>query len=1023
MKRQETIGQVGKLRVGLWCYGLIQLAQWVSYACIFKILLEGSGHAGMLAPVYVGALALVRAVASALFGKKWLIENRYAFTFILFATVAVTGLQELFIYLGKKEVFLALTAIKLGALVVFQVWRDVISSKLSRLGIAKAHRINSQFGIIEFGTMAVGVFAGGVLTTLIGPAQVIWCDVLILGIAAFLQTRSRGVLSRPYLGKNYKGTGFRPIGLLGHGVRSLSDAGFQSILPILGYQVIKMSAAVFGLAISVSGILIALGAKLAVYFSNTSQTGRARYATICLVTTVINAIGLGLCFQAEGSAGFIIWLGLASLAAGIAMVTTRTIVLAEVQTLGDSQRDGAYYFNTIRWAGLGMGALSLAWLLYFFDIQTLGLLYLLCMVISGILLWFAAYEGASRPSYIGRRIQEILAGTFILLFVVGACISYFVLQTVPRQQRIQARAASLVSYIALVELNLRVSDLSEVLRLAHSFSYPAGIVSSRIVGADGQVLVDEAFDENGNNLQDFGATRKNLNFEKLSVESDASAVHIFRARLGFLSHLYQYKYVLKASGPGGNDVHVLVTFDDTKQAREDFFLDVGVGFLVLLFFGILFVALRSMAIQLLKPLAEVANRLQDGLSRKEPSDLAEVPECAAGTSLEVQRVVRGYNAVLERNRALYSQLLRVETNQKLSEMATKLAHDIRSPLTALDMAMKTLPRLPEDTRFLIRGSINRIRDIANSLLEKHRETAVAARTRTIELLPSILLTVVNEKRMQFSQTSKANMVTEFADDSWDLFCELEPVEFKRVLSNIINNSFDAITSNGRIVVALERNNDKTAISISDTGRGIPPEILQKIGEKGVTHGKPTGNGLGLYHAFRAIASWNGNIEIKSTVGEGTTLTLHLPIVPPPEWFASSLKLLENQNIVILDDDTTIHKVWDSRFAESIPQRQLKIHHFSSTKEMKAWIRKRAGQNQKNIFLVDYELLGEDESGLDLIESSGIASESILVTGRFDESRIQERCRKLSVAIMPKAIVPFVNIQLVESEISNEPLPC
>ena len=63
----------------------------------------------------------------------------------------------------------------------------------------------------------------------------------------------------------------------------------------------------------------------------------------------------------------------------------------------------------------------------------------------------------------------------------------------------------------------------------------------------------------------------------------------------------------------------------------------------------------------------------------------------------------------------------METNKKatIAELAFQVSHDIRSPLAALDMAIQTLPELPEESRILIRSSLGRIKDITNNLLQKN----------------------------------------------------------------------------------------------------------------------------------------------------------------------------------------------------------------------------------------------------------------------------------------------------------------
>ena len=69
-------------------------------------------------------------------------------------------------------------------------------------------------------------------------------------------------------------------------------------------------------------------------------------------------------------------------------------------------------------------------------------------------------------------------------------------------------------------------------------------------------------------------------------------------------------------------------------------------------------------------------------------------------------------------------------------------------------------------------------------------------------------------------------------------------ELQRIVSNLVNNSIEAFTGPGTVDISLA----------SADGKGIPPEILSRLGRKGETHGKAGGTGLGLYHARTAITA-------------------------------------------------------------------------------------------------------------------------------------------------------------------------
>lgn len=288
-----------------------------------------------------------------------------------------------------------------------------------------------------------------------------------------------------------------------------------------------------------------------------------------------------------------------------------------------------------------------------------------------------------------------------------------------------------------------------------------------------------------------------------------------------------------------------------------------------------------------------------------------------------------------------SNKIRVATIYSLS---SQVAHDIRSPLTALSIATSELKEVPEEKRLLIRSAVQRIEDIANDLSSKKAESLKVKSERTeeketsIQLMSSIIERIVSEKRIQFRNKQEINIASKSNTESYGLFTKINTKEFKRVISNIINNAIEATDNNGavKIKTTLEENNIN--IIVKDNGKGIPANVLPKLMNQGATFGKEKGQGLGLYHAKETIQSWGGNIKIESEIGKGTTVTLSLPKQPAPNWFLPELVVRENL-IIILDDDESIHQVWNNRLkAAGIPKEAIK--HFKDPYKLIFWYKSR-----------------------------------------------------------------------------------
>lgn len=191
----------------------------------------------------------------------------------------------------------------------------------------------------------------------------------------------------------------------------------------------------------------------------------------------------------------------------------------------------------------------------------------------------------------------------------------------------------------------------------------------------------------------------------------------------------------------------------------------------------------------------------------------------------------------ERKRMLREYTLSLESgiNESKANLAAQVAHDIRSPLVALDAALKNTAQLPEKQRIIVRHAINRIRDIANNLLEKNRQrpspssTAVAAgEPLAVHLLSSLIYPVITEKRLQFESKLGINIDFELTRESYGLFAKIQPVEFKRLVSNLVNNAVEVLGDKGAVNVGLANKDDKIILTVADNGKGIPPEILAKL---------------------------------------------------------------------------------------------------------------------------------------------------------------------------------------------------
>ena len=361
-------------------------------------------------------------------------------------------------------------------------------------------------------------------------------------------------------------------------------------------------------------------------------------------------------------------------------------------------------------------------------------------------------------------------------------------------------------------------------------------------------------------------------------------------------------------------------------------------------------------------------------------------------------------------------------SRAVSDIAAQVAHDIRSPLAAMEAALGRMDQLPEKQRVMARQAVNRMRDIANNLLVKNRRQSVAASGAAVSaepmetcLLLSLMDAAISEKRLQLEAHPEITLDFKLTSKSYGIFGKVQSVEFGRIVSNLLNNAAEALEGKGSITLTLSLDGKNVFLRIADSGRGIPENVLLKLGQKGETYGKAGGSGLGLYHAKTTVESWGGRLEIRSEMGKGTEVVLTLPAAKGPDDFVSELKVPRGGVVAVLDDDPTTHQLWDGRFASArLKENGVEVRHFNEPDGLRRWVRGDPEKAGKAVCLFDYELMGYKETGLSLAEELGLCGRAILVTSRSEEKRVMDEARRLKMRIIPKGLADFVPLSVTDA---------
>jgi len=194
----------------------------------------------------------------------------------------------------------------------------------------------------------------------------------------------------------------------------------------------------------------------------------------------------------------------------------------------------------------------------------------------------------------------------------------------------------------------------------------------------------------------------------------------------------------------------------------------------------------------------------------------------------------------------------------------------------LQMLKQRWERLPSKDEYLdhLENDVIRLSDLVKELLQFSNPQEYARQLRKIKpIIERALELVKGELRTN-------GIEVEVISPSDLPSLPLNENEILQILINIILNSIQAMPSGGKLTIELKglqrKGKEFLQLKISDTGEGIPAADLDHIFDRYFTT-KATGTGLGLSIVKRIIAAHQGEVEVKSTRGKGTTFNIYLPI--------------------------------------------------------------------------------------------------------------------------------------------------
>ena len=239
-------------------------------------------------------------------------------------------------------------------------------------------------------------------------------------------------------------------------------------------------------------------------------------------------------------------------------------------------------------------------------------------------------------------------------------------------------------------------------------------------------------------------------------------------------------------------------------------------------------------------------------------------------------IMEGLRRKDEEMRRFNDRLLQTEKLAAIGQLAAGIAHELNTPLASIAGYAEELGEIVQGAgekvvqyTGVIRSQTERCKAITQSLLNFARKSEIRIQAVDVN---GVLREAIDYLRFK-KRATQLEIATELVEVP---AVQADPGQLLQVFLSVLVNAADAIVGGGTITVRSRAGKD-VQVTIADTGCGIPPENLKKIFEPFFTTKEPgEGTGLGLSLSYGIVKQLGGSIEVRSTVGEGTEVTIALP---------------------------------------------------------------------------------------------------------------------------------------------------
>ena len=242
----------------------------------------------------------------------------------------------------------------------------------------------------------------------------------------------------------------------------------------------------------------------------------------------------------------------------------------------------------------------------------------------------------------------------------------------------------------------------------------------------------------------------------------------------------------------------------------------------------------------------------------------------------IARYIASQCALAIERHNIYTKMRANENLQAIGLLKSSVAHDISNLLSIADVYLGLMEEEIDKNSNIyeyikaVKSEMKRIGILATDMLDLSKDKLVLHKTKFS------INELVNELKLYSEAFAKSpNIQIEFRIKSDDEIVADKNRLF-RVFFNLLNNSADAVSDNGRIILSIKRTGKDISFLVADTGKGISKENISKLFQPFFTSGKIKGTGLGLAVVQDIIKAHSGTIRVRSKLGSYTCFLIRIP---------------------------------------------------------------------------------------------------------------------------------------------------